>query len=408
MNDNSYYDVAIDKLKGFGYPSELCDVVFRFSKYVYDKFSDMTPGVLLIGSTARGELSWADNSEGVHLFSDIEFLVAVSKNNKNKEDEFRNLILKLETEYDFGDLFHIDYTIITWSKLPKLEKKFFIYESKQCGINFGEKSVSSQLPIVNRSNIKWKELNEVLLHRLTSMLHAIPVTFLTSTMTIEEKRTIGLNIAKNTLDITTWLHPYEADNLVAGFTMRLASWDKAFLERKKLGEFISSEDIDYMNRCLALRNSPYSDVDVMGMLQKTLSLYSKAILYCKAMNDMDKKTNISDVVPSIKLFDEYSLRQRVSQASSMFKNISEVGLSKFVRNSVCIRKGIAVNICNFLLLAANDCIKEDAASIKHLNMARSEFSKLTKLEVIQEENFVKAWIDLRECFKQYQNITHNY
>jgi len=407
MNDKIIFYPSSDKLKEFGYPSELREVVTRFSKYVCEKFSDFSPGVLLVGSTARGELSWVESEGNIRLFSDVEFLVSVSAHNRKIENEFHELIKNLESEYDLGELFHIDYTVITWDKLPKLEKKFFIFESKQCGIDFTQKSVSAELPVVTRSNINWKELNEVLLHRLTSILHAIPVSFLTSTMTKEEKQTIGLNIAKNTLDITTWLHPYEAKELVAGFTARLALWDKNFLEQTELGRFFASDDIEYINSCLDLRSHPSTEIDITDMLTKTLSVYNKAISYCMVMNKIDRNNNIGNLMVSVSLFDEYNFKQRVSQIFFMLSNLTNFGVVKLLRNSIVVRKGSAVNICRYLLSSVLDSVVGKNAANVNLNNADYELSRLIKVTKTQESDFNKAWEDIRNCFKQYQDISRN-
>ena len=369
---------------------------------------DNNPGVLLIGSTARGELSWVKKRESVQLFSDIEFLVAVTKKCRKKEQIFQQMISKLEAEYDLGDLFHIDYTIITWNTLPRLDKKFFIFECQQCGIDLGRYSIRSELPMVNRSNLNWRELNEVLLHRLNSILHIIPLSIFDNKMTEREQIILALNLAKNSLDITTWLHPYEADKLVPGFTSRLAEWDKDFLEKSKLGEYLTLEDVEYLENCLALRRVPNQKADVKVMLSQTISLYSKAISYCKVMNDINEETSISNFLPSMKLFDEYRFRQRISQLISMLDNLRIIGLAKTIRNSIAVRRGVAVNVCHYMLLSINDYINGRDSSWSNLHHASSELSRLVRNKEFKNDDFIQSWIEMRELFKKYQDISHNY
>lgn len=408
MNQALILEKAVSKLQGFGYPSVLCEVIIKFSNCVHEVFSNQKPGVLLIGSTARGELSWINELDNVQLFSDIELLVVVSNKVHDKEKAFCQLITELESKCDFGELFHIDFTVITWKKLVRLDKKFFIFESKQCGIDLTDRSVRSQLPDVDRSNLNWKELNEVLLHRLNSMLHAIPLSLFSCTMSEGEQRTFALNLAKNTLDITTWLHPYEAEYLVAGFTARTASWDDAFLEQKRLGSYFSKDDVGYIKSCLVLRKAPCTPVDAASMFEQTLSLYTKGISYCKAVNSIDKKKSISMVFPSIKLFDEYRFRQRASQAISLLVNIQKIGFVKFLRNIICVRKGVAANFCYYMLLAASRYVSNDNMSWHYLNKARNELVKLTKYRDIEGDDFLRAWLNMREYFKNYQDISQNY
>lgn len=407
MNQELILDKAVSKLQAFGYPSVLCEVIIGFSNCVHEVFSNQKPGILLIGSTARGELSWINELDKVQLFSDIELLVVVSNKDRDKEKAFSQLITELESKCDFGNLFHIDFTVITWEKLARLDKKFFIFESKKCGIDLSDKSVRPQLPDVNRSNLNWKELNEVLLHRLNSMLHVIPSSLFSCAMSGNEQRVFALNLAKNTLDITTWLHPYESEGLVAGFTARTASWGDAFLEQKLLGSYFSINDVGYIKNCLALRKSPYAPVDVVSMFEQTLSLYTKAISYCKAMNAIDENKSISKMLPSIKLFDEYRFRQRASQAISLLVSIPEIGVVKFVRNVICVRRGVAANFCYYMLLAASRFVSNDNTSWSYLNKARKELVKLTKYKGIDGDDFLNTWLNMRECFKQYQVTSQN-
>jgi hypothetical protein len=395
-------------LEKYGYPPVLIEVISRFSECVLSLFEDSDPGVLLIGSASRGELSWLNEAGNIQLFSDIEFLVSVTKKNSKKERMFQELISKLEAEYDLGEIFHIDYTIIKWNKLPGLDKKFFIFECQQCGIDFGERSVRNELPIVSRSNLNWRELNEILLHRLNSILHILPLSFFDKKMTEKEENNLALSLAKNSLDITTWLHPYEAEKLVSGFTSRLSAWDEDFIEQSKLGRYFSLDDIKYLKRCLALRGAPNKKVEAVVMLNQTLLLYKKSISYCKAMNSIDASASISAVLPSVKLFDEYRLRQRISQFVSMLVNFNKVGIAKMFRNSIGIRRGIAINVCHYMLLAANDYINNNDRCWSNLNHAQLELSKLVLNVDIKSNDFITSWLRLRVKFKKYQDISHNY
>lgn len=397
-----------NKLIEYTYPEEIVDVIDEFVGIVNEVFNKQKSGVLLVGSAARGELCWEYAHNKLQMYSDIEFLVAVDYKNHNLLNNFKQQVADIESKCSYGEAFHIDYTVILWPKLQKVDKKFFVFESKQCGIDLGSHSVSESLPEINRSNLNWKELNEVLLHRMNSMLHAIPLSFFNSTMSEIESRTFVLNLVKNTLDLTTWLHPYEADELKAGFNARTDSWKHGFLGQSQLGNYFSEADVEYIGQCLAIRKSPDTQVDAVYMLGQTLLLYKKGISYCKVINAIDEKKSISEVLPSIKLFDEYRFRQRVSQAISLFINISKTGVIKFLRNMLCVRKGVAASFSLYMLSAAYSYTQGEQMEQSNLNKARVELFKLTRCREIEEESFVKTWVNLRDCFKKYQDISHNY
>ncbi|MCF6252183.1 MAG: hypothetical protein L3J75_13075 [Methylococcaceae bacterium] len=398
----------INTLIEYAYPEEIIDVVNEFVGVVNDVFNKQKSGVLLVGSAARGELCWEYSHNKLQMYSDIEFLVAVDYKNNRLLNDVKQQVADIESKCPYGEAFHIDYTVIPWPKLQKVDKKFFVFESKQCGIDLGNQSVSDCLPEINRSNLNWKELNEVLLHRMNSMLHAIPLSLFNSTMSEIESRTFVLNIAKNTLDLTTWLHPYEADRLIAGFNARTDSWRHGFLEQSQLGNYLSEADVDYIGQCLAIRKSPDTQADAVYMLGQTLLLYKKGISYCKAMNSIDENKNISEVLPSIKLFDEYRLRQRVSQGLSLFINISNVGVIKFLRNTFSVRKGITANFSFYMLLAVHSYFKSGKMSQSDLNKAKVELYKLTRIREKEGEDLVTTWLNMRECFKKYQDFSSNF
>ena len=399
---------SIDTLYSYGYPPELYEAVNRFVDNANEIFLEYSPGVLLIGSSSRGELSWSRKNDQVRLYSDIEFLVAVNKKDKKSILEFENKINLLEKKCAFGDLFHIDYTIIPWAKLPGLEKKFFIYESKVCGIDLTVESVASNLPEVSRENISWKELNEVLVHRLTSILHVIPASIFYSSMTETERQTVSLNLAKNSLDITTWLHPYESDRLVAGFTNRLKCWSEAQPRQLKLLEYLGDEELEYLDYCLSLRGNPDQVIDINQMIGKTINIYKKSILYCKSMNDIKAGASLDGVLVSSKIFDEYGLRQRARQIIGMAQNTSLFGLKRLLVNSINVRKGMAANVCNYMLCALDEHLNSGDRSQYFLGLANEQLSGYVAIEANVEEDFAASWLKIRADFRRYQNITRNY
>lgn len=396
------------RLVEFAYPEEIITVVSAFAEIVNEVFNKQKSGVLLVGSTARGELCWEYINNQLEMYSDIEFLVAVDYKNNHLINDFRKRVTELELSCIYGKAFHLDYTIIPWPKVKKVDKKFFVFESKQCGIDVGNNSVAAHLPVVDRTNLNWKELNEVVLHRMNSMLHAVPISLFDSAMLEKEQRTFALNLAKNTLDLTTWLHPYESDELTAGFSARTKFWDKDFLKKSQFGDYFSEEDIEYIRYCLTLRKKTSIQVDTTFMLGQTLSLYSKGISYCKAMNGIDKNERISHVLPSIKLFDEYRFRQRVSQGISLLINLTKTGVVKCLKNMLWVRKGVAISYSNYMLLAAYDHIRDKNNGQCNLNKARVELLKLTRYNEIEGDGFVGSWVNLRDYFKKYQTISHNF
>jgi len=401
------FESARNKLARYGYPSEIIDLINQFSNIAYEQFSGSFPGILLVGSTARGELSWIKGSNGLKLFSDIEFLIAVTKLNKQKQQQFHELVARLESTCSYGNLFHIDFTVIPWKNLARLDKKLFIFESKQCGIDIGTRSVSEKLPIVTRQNINWKELNEVLLHRMNSMLLAMPGSFIESGSTKDEIKEYLLNVAKNALDITTWLHPYESDRLVAGFTGRIADLKLRDVRQLKLGRYFTEDDIGFLDKCLAIRVDPSTEVDTNDTLDSVLALYGKGILYCKEMNCIESDASISGYFASIKLFDEYRFRQKVSSLITLLRMWRKLNLFYITKAAVGARKGIMTLFCYYMLSAANEYLKGSGMCWDYLKIAANELSRLCDCSNYSGDDFAVAWGQLRDIYIWYAHSNGN-
>ena len=141
---------------------------------------------------------------------------------------FEAEVSRLNASLDLGNRFKIDYVVNSWESVPKLEKRIIIFDSKQCGIEYGSKEVAPLLPEVTRRNINFKELNDVLLHRMKALLNDVPVSIFSNSSGEKE---FCMSIAKNALDLTTWLHPYEARSLVSGFENRVGELETLMVVR---------------------------------------------------------------------------------------------------------------------------------------------------------------------------------
>ena len=401
MLQNANKKKSLAALECFMYPRIVREVISQFINIVEEILAELDPGILLVGSAARGELSWVKIQSRVELFSDLEFLVAVTNRNTKVEGDFKCRICNIEKDCRLGELFHINYTIIPWEKLPKIDNKFFVFESKQCGLNFSRRNVSSELPNVDKSNLNWKELNEVLLHRMDSMLYAIPCDFLKT----RKVSTYGvvLNVAKNTLDVTTWLHPYEGKELTAGFGPRVTDWEHRMSDLK-LREYISREDINFLRTCLSIREKPGNQVDPVFMLKRSLTLFQNAIVYCKVMNAIDNANSIGNVMPSIRLFDEYRIRRRIREGLSLLRHARDMGVKKTIKNILGVRKGIQANFSFHMLLAACHFVRQDQLFLSSLKAAEAELKRLMPHGNLSGKDFITHWCNLRSSYKKFREI----
>lgn len=404
----SALDKGIARALNLGCPAPLATVIHKFVTELCACLPDQKVGVLLVGSASRGELSWQDTDDTIELFSDVEFLVGVERRDRTRQNDIDIRAKQIAQAADLGDFFHIDYTFIEWSKLPKLDTKFFVFESKECGIDLCPDELAPLLPATTPANLNRKELNEILVHRLSSIVHAIAPDFFSTTLSADANQKLALNLAKNTLDITTWLHPYESATLVAGYGNRLKTWQEAQFFELKLSDFFVAEDIQYLQSCLALRKAPSTPVESRQMLHKTLDLYSRAIRYCKNMNGIDEATPISNASASVKLFDEYRLRARLAQSASILRHARQTGFGRLFRNLVGARRGLAVQICTELISAAVHVAHDETSAQRLLDSARLNLSRVIAVPGFGKAEFSSRWFETLAVFSNYQRITQNH
>ena len=82
-------------VKQYGYPDVVFEVISKFLEIVSDVFENDDVGVLLVGSTSRGELCWQETNENIILFSDIEFIIAVHSESVYQKKELEVKVNKL-------------------------------------------------------------------------------------------------------------------------------------------------------------------------------------------------------------------------------------------------------------------------------------------------------------------------
>lgn len=384
--------------KKFNYPCVIDNVIDDFILACKKIFADDKLGILLVGSAARGELCWSMKESSPCFYSDIEFIVVVEKMD-GRCKAFSKKIAELERKRDLGKRFKIDYVLNNWTGITRLDKKIFVFDSKNTGIELGEHSVKLLMPDVRKDNLNFHELNDVLLHRMKALLMDVPDDV------FERKHghdVFCLSIAKNTLDITTWLYPYEADSLVSGFNNRLIKWE----ERRKdliLSSYFGDDEFDFLNNCIAMRRGEINGLDVASLLSGYVSIYAKAIAYCKEMNGIDTLESLSEPSVSRALFLEFSPRRRLKEASLLLMSFSVFGPMRLFANIFKARKGRQVEFCYSMiealsLLMVGNKKKHD----EMIGQSKSVLDSLLPVPVTNKKDRVAQWLGLRD---QYRLLT---
>lgn len=385
----------------YAYPTEIDYVIDRFVACCQQVFDADKLGILLVGSTARGELSWSNQDNRLRFYSDIEFLVVVEKKVSRTVQMFNDAVESLNAEIDLGERFKIDFVVNTWKGMKQVEKRIFAFDSKNTGIELGSVDVCPFLPDVDRATLNFHELNDVLLHRMKALLADVPLAIFNGGDNLDDFR---LAIAKNTLDITTWLYPYESEQLVSGFEKRLDSWD-ASEKPLILSDYFGKEEFDFLRECIAIRKFQLTDYDLVDMLRRYIAIYERAIAYSLTMNNIDSQRFLTDVTVSKALFWEYSFRRRLKETYLLFINYRMFGMQNLIRNIFMPRKGRQIEFCYSMLKALLFHLSKRPGQFEmQLEKSQDSLAMIRSVTDNPGAASVERWLDLRNQYTAINKV----
>ena len=392
--------MLIEKIDAYGYPLDIKKVINEFVGAVNSVFENMNVGVLLIGSASRGELCWGLIGDKETVFSDIEFIVAVDSVTTIQRNELLLKIDEIERRYPLGTRFHLDHVVIKWPELKTVEKRILVFDSKNTGIDLTIHSVKECLPDITKSNINFNELNDVLLHRMKSIVKEVPDGI---SLQHSENREFVLSIAKNSLDITTWLFPYEAEELASGFKNRLNLWKKKGADLL-LSNYID-DDFSFLADCLEIRMHPEKQYDTPLLLNKYINIYSQAIDYCKNINNINCNLSLSNNTVSKKLFFEYKFKRRLIEALYILRYHKIFNVSNIITNIFMPRKGKQVVFC-FEMINALKAHLDGSDDVCRVLMDNSwlMLGELRKTNKREYNSHLDEWLELRDCYVTLNKI----
>lgn len=194
-------------------------IAISYPQFVQESLHQVTnvlaeaPGlvsVLLLGSTARGELAYCELDQGLEIFSDYEFLVVTERHLGTRERRrIGTQLSALERQFaQRNPLFHIDVTFRERRRLRTLPRIIFTYELKANAQVMCGEDVRSLVPEVTLANLNLRNANEILIKRLWATLLNTPRRMLGGSLTGLEQMVWGYVLCRNTLDLTTVLLPH--------------------------------------------------------------------------------------------------------------------------------------------------------------------------------------------------------
>jgi len=254
----------------YGYPPQIKGQLRRILEVLSSASS--TSSILLLGSAARGELSYAYFHDRLEVFSDYEFLVItdgpVSVREKGRQTQ---MLVELEEKFfPHNPLFHIDVIYREKGRLSTLQPIIFTYELKQNAQALYGSDVKASIPDVSLRNLDLKNANEILYKRLWAMLLHIPRNLVKGAMSDFEEMVLRYVLWRNPLDLTTVLLPHEGV-LLPTYEERVAYVAKNY-RGLRFSRALGPEFPSFLAECLAGRKE-------LKSIRPSLELYSQALHY---------------------------------------------------------------------------------------------------------------------------------
>jgi hypothetical protein len=192
-------------------PELLRDAITPFVDCCVRIFGPNLHSVLLIGSGARGELSYRCGPKGeLDMLSDVEFAVVTRRVSKRAEAEKLKQAAK-EIEQHFGNrspLFKVDFGVSFLRKFALTPPTFWCFEVKRQGKVLHGEDPRGQLPDVTLANLDLGNLRELILVRLWSMLLWVNEPCLWGRGSDYEKFILTFCYGRNLLDVLSIYLPH--------------------------------------------------------------------------------------------------------------------------------------------------------------------------------------------------------
>ena len=392
----------LDFIQSFGYPPEV-ESHFRI---ILDQLGPSnTLAVLLHGSTARGELTYQFNKNQIEYFSDFEFIVVVKRKAPDERAALQHNFQKLELEIaQRNPLFHIDFGYLSLKELRSLPPILRNLETKRAGVIIYGKDIRDEIPDVDLNNLDYKELNEVLLWRLWSILLYLPHKIFDKDLLEKEETLFKYIVCRNILDLPTWFLPWEG-HLVTGFKRRVEFVRENF-KTLRISRFLDEQFPNFCGKCLEGKLRLQFTKPSVELYSRAISYFQQAIPYLfevsgftSELTDQLVRLNVSK-----KIFKELSLRWKLYEMNLLRRHKS------FQRPITMIawlwrpKQGMMLK---FLLAMHESLVLYlDGRISEAVRLLEEAQSLLTRLEIVKKDkpvrgSFSEKWLGLRRDYADF-------
>lgn len=252
----------------FGYPPEVAAQLAQIAAHFQQVLGANLRAILLIGSAARGELTYRRHAHGLEVYSDYEFIVWVKRRNRASEKPLDDGLKRLTQGFGYRNpLFHVDYALREARHLRRHNRTLFAFEAKETGIPLLGQDPRPLLPTVTLADLNHADLREILIHRLVAMTFALEPAHFSGHASEAETDLLRYALCRNALDILTIIVPFSG-SLIPTYRRRLEALRT--LSDASFAPYFDAGFAGFMEACLEGKLSMQFQLPVADLYERTL------------------------------------------------------------------------------------------------------------------------------------------
>lgn len=363
--------------------------------------------IILIGSAARGELSYFIDNEKLKIYSDFEFFVITKRKVAMKKILSLNKnIYDIESSLQSSKLFHIDISFLYYKHLHNLPKKFQFLEAKKVGkVLYGP-----DLRHLIKDKVDLRDINESsIIYRLWPIIYYTPKNVFTQMLSKAEEEEIKYILARSVIDIPTWVLPH-SNKYIFGIKERI-NFFKDNYNNLLCKDFLPKWFLNFLEECWIGKSKLKFNISYLELYEKTLICYINVIKYLFHLYKINniQKENIDKILikNSNRIFKEYIPRRKAFELLIIARDIKKFGIFPALSWFFLKKRGIAAAFLlnmNFSLL---DYLKNGSNYNWYLSKAEEYIKKLYfNISSTKNLNFINKWLYLRKSYIDFLTINY--
>ena len=380
-------------------------------KYIILQAIDILPkkgliSVIMGGSTGRGEFSSIKINNNPFFLSDIEMAAIYKNMPSNGQIEISRLNHDQLSRQVSSPFFHIDCTYTNLKSLPNLPPLIKYYDLSNRGLTVFGDCYRHKIRNITVKSLNMSELNDVLFWRLWNLLLYAPSAMIFGKNTLLDETIYSYVIARQCLDLTTWLLPYEGV-LQSSFREKIAVLEnnyKTMVARRYFGD----KFLTFMKECLDAKMFLEFHSDMIYYLRNANSFFNKALnLLCNHCLGEMKESNECSISSLHTSFGDWRLRRKIKDIYQYicFRNVNMIPIRWCFRTKIGagLEFLISMNDAFLLLLDNKNADIELAKSRAHLRVIWP--SGEGNLHAIHPS---ELWVEMRNEFARFMRFYFNF